>query len=54
MNPRAAHFGAEEVDLRKVTFTPELLAYVPAEYARLYRVLPEQVSVLTIDTSGAC
>ena len=40
MNPRAAHFGAEEVDLRKVTFTPELLACVPAEYARRYRVLP--------------
>lgn len=40
MNPRAAQFGAEEVDLRKVTFTPELLGCVPAEYARRYRVLP--------------
>jgi hypothetical protein len=40
MNPRAAHFGAEEVDLRKVAFTPELLACVPAEYARRFRVLP--------------
>ena len=40
MNPRAEHFGAEEVDLRKVVFTPELLACVPAELARRYRVLP--------------
>jgi len=40
MNPRAAHFGAEEVDLRNVEFTPELLACVPAESARRYRVLP--------------
>ena len=40
MNPQAAHFGAEEVDLREVAFTPELLACVPAECARRYRVLP--------------
>ena len=40
MNPRAAHFGAEEVDLRQVAFTPQLLACVPAEYARRYRALP--------------
>jgi hypothetical protein len=40
MNPRAAHFGADEVDLRKVAFTPELLARVPAEAVRRYRVLP--------------
>jgi type IV pilus assembly protein PilB len=40
MNPRAAHFGAEEVDLRQVTFTPELLACVSAASARRYRVLP--------------
>lgn len=40
MNPRAAHFGAEEVDLRQVTFSPELLACVPAASARRYRVLP--------------
>jgi len=40
MNPRAAHFGAEEVDLRKVHFTAELLACIPAELARRYRVLP--------------
>ena len=40
MNPRAAHFGAEEVDLRKVKFAPELLARVPATLARRYRVLP--------------
>jgi type IV pilus assembly protein PilB len=40
MNPRAAHFGAEEVDLRKVNFPPELLASIPAELARRYRVLP--------------
>ncbi len=40
MNPRAAHFGAEEVDLSKVVFTPDLLASIPAEFARRYRVLP--------------
>ncbi len=40
MNPRAAHFGAEVVDLRRVAFSPELLACVPAESARRYRVLP--------------
>ncbi len=40
MNPRAANFGAEEVDLRSVVFTPALLACVPAEFARRYRVLP--------------
>ncbi len=40
MNPRAAHFGAEEVDLRQVAFTAELLACVPAAAARRYRVLP--------------
>ena len=40
MNPRAAHFGADEVDLRQVAFTPELLACVPAASARRYRILP--------------
>ena len=40
MNPRAGHFGADDVDLTKVAFTPELLACVPAESARRYRVLP--------------
>ncbi len=40
MNPRADHFGAEEVDLRKVAFTPELLARVPPDCARRFRVLP--------------
>ena len=40
MNPRAEHFGADEIDLRSVRFTPELLACVPAELARKYRVLP--------------
>jgi type IV pilus assembly protein PilB len=44
MNPRAAHFGAEEVDLRNVPFTPVLLACVPAELARRYRVLPVSTS----------
>ena len=34
------HFGAEEVDLRKVRFTEELLARVPAHVARRYRVIP--------------
>jgi hypothetical protein len=40
MNPRAAHFGAEEVDLRRVVFTPELLACMPAESVRRYRAIP--------------
>ena len=40
MNPRAAHFGAEEIELRNVVFTPVLLACVPAELARRYQVLP--------------
>jgi hypothetical protein len=40
MSPRAAHFGADEVDLRNISFTPELLACVPAGAARRYRVLP--------------
>ena len=40
MNPRAEHFGAEEVDLRRIAFTPELLASVPAEVVRRHRVLP--------------
>jgi type IV pilus assembly protein PilB len=40
MNPLAHHFGAEEIDLRNVQFTPELLASIPAKLARRYRVLP--------------
>jgi len=40
MNPRAMHFGAEEVDLASVVFTPELLACLPAHVAKRYRVLP--------------
>jgi hypothetical protein len=40
MNPRAEHFGAHEVDLRSVSFTPELLACVSAESARRYRAVP--------------
>ena len=44
MNPRAAHFGAEEVDLKDVTFTRDLLASVPAALARRYRVLPVGIS----------
>jgi hypothetical protein len=37
---RAEHFGAMEIDLKDVEFTAELLARVPAEQARRYRVLP--------------
>src|SRR5678809_685112 len=37
---RAEHFGAEEVDLTNVRFTPELLACVPAHVARKHRVIP--------------
>jgi len=34
------HFGAEEVDLKNVSFTPELLGSLPSELARRYKVLP--------------
>ena len=53
MNPRAAHFGAEEIDLRNVLFTPELLACVPAHLAKRYRVLPvsDSASVLRLATA---
>jgi type IV pilus assembly protein PilB len=40
MNPRAEHFGADEINLRNVRFTPELLACISAGLARKYRVLP--------------
>ena|ERR1035441_3708041 len=41
---RAAHYGAEEADLRNVSFTAELLNAVPAELARRCRVLPVSIS----------
>lgn len=44
MNPRAAHFGAEEVDLRKVTFTPELLA----DYIIVFAVAAGVVAVALV------
>ena len=37
---RAEHFGAMEIDLKDVEFTPELLACMPAAHARQYQVLP--------------
>jgi len=40
MNPRATHFGAGEVDLASLPFTPELLACIPAELVRKFRVVP--------------
>jgi len=40
MNPRAEHFGADEVDLRTVDFTPDLLASIPVQFVRRHRVLP--------------
>ena len=40
MNPRAEHFGAMEIDLRDITFTRELLALIPPEFARRHLVLP--------------
>jgi len=50
MNPRATHFGAEEVDLRTVRFTEKLLGCIPAHLARKYRVVPvfESPSLLRI------
>ena len=53
MNPRAVHFGAEEVDLRNVQFTAELLACVPAELARRYRVLPVSSSARNLQLALA-
>lgn len=44
MNPRAVHFGAEEVDLKDVLFIRDLLACIPAALARRYRVLPISIS----------
>jgi hypothetical protein len=41
---RAAHYGAEEVDLRNVSFPVELLNAIPAELARRCRVLPVSIS----------
>jgi hypothetical protein len=40
MNPYAEHFGTSEIDLRNVVFTMELLAFIPAELALRYQVLP--------------
>lgn len=40
MNPWAEQFGADEIDLRSVKFTPDLLACIPAEVVRRHRVLP--------------
>ena len=40
VNPRAEHFGAREIDLRDVTFTRDLLALIPAEFARRHLILP--------------
>jgi hypothetical protein len=48
MNPRAAHFGADEVDLRQVKFTPELLARIPADAARRFWVVPVGWSLGTL------
>ena len=56
MNPRAMYFGAEEVDLRNVRFTEELLACVPAHLARRYRIVPvfdspNELRIATADPS---
>lgn len=40
MDSPEEHFGAERVDLNEFEFTDDLLACVPAEYARRFRVLP--------------
>jgi hypothetical protein len=40
MNPRAEQFGAMEIDLRDITFTRELLALIPAVFARQHLILP--------------
>jgi type IV pilus assembly protein PilB len=48
MNPRAVAFGAMEIDLRKVVFTPDLRASIPADLARRYRVIPIKSSLSTL------
>ena len=53
MNPQAEHFGTEEVDLRDVLFTPELLACLPAELARRCRALPVSASVNSVRVAFA-
>ena len=50
---RAEHYGAEEVDLRNVSFTAELLAAVPAELARRCRVLPVSSSPQKLKLASA-
>ena len=53
MDSPAEHFGAERIDLKEVEFTQDLLAAVPGDYARRYRVLPVStrpgVIVLALD-----
>ena len=56
MNARAAHFGAEEIDLRDIAFNRELLALIPAEFARRHLVLavldsPDRILVAMADPS---
>jgi type IV pilus assembly protein PilB len=51
---RAAEFGAEVVDLARVSFTPALLRCVPADLARKYHVMPvaeigSRVAIVTSD-----
>jgi type IV pilus assembly protein PilB len=40
MSSPEEHFGAMRVDLRDFDYTADLLAVLPGEYARRYRVLP--------------
>jgi hypothetical protein len=40
MNPWAEHLGTVEIDLRTVDFTSQILACIPAEFARRHQVLP--------------
>jgi type IV pilus assembly protein PilB len=50
---RAEHAGTTLVDLAQVEFTPTLLACIPADLVRKYRVLPVAQATSTIVVATA-
>jgi len=53
---KAAHFGAEVVDIAAMTISPEVIAMVPASTARKYQVIPiekknDRISITIADPS---
>ncbi len=47
-------YGAENVDLRDVRFTPELLSTIPGPTARMYSVLPIANGIDGLVIATAC